>query len=430
MQKIIAGICIISMLAGACKKDFTNPSAAPEEDVFTSTQAVTGVAVGLQRIYSTNRAGGIYNLVTANGFTTNELLLRNAGNIPENQLNTGGGSVDGTNTVLANVWSNSNKIIFDANRVIAYAKTMDDKAYASGLIGYVTIFKALAMGSLSMFWPEVPDTTGSLNTNVSFIARQAGFTKIVGWIDEGLATITATPPSSGFLTNIPSGMDIKNALLALKARYALFAGNYDLALATANQVTAKAVLFRYDPIFPNPVWETATATNNVFQVIDSTLGLPVGLQPNLADKRVPFYAVIATDGNPPRFRLSGFWINNTTPIPVYQIGEIWLIKAECYTRKGDLPSGLTELNRVVTKAPAADSLGVGAGLPAILGPLTQAEQLTIIYQQRCIELFMSGLKLEDMRRFGRPLSERKRDFFPYPFAERDNNPNTPKDPDL
>ncbi|MEY3620470.1 MAG: hypothetical protein RLZZ391_836, partial [Bacteroidota bacterium] len=42
--------------------------------------------------------------------------------------------------------------------------------------------------------------------------------------------------------------------------------------------------------------------------------------------------------------------------------------------------------------------------------------------------YMSGLKLEDMRRFGRATTERKRNFFPYPFKERDGNPNTPADP--
>jgi starch-binding outer membrane protein, SusD/RagB family len=41
---------------------------------------------------------------------------------------------------------------------------------------------------------------------------------------------------------------------------------------------------------------------------------------------------------------------------------------------------------------------------------------------------MSGLKLEDMRRFDRPNSGKKRNFLPYPFLERDNNPNTPPDP--
>ncbi|MEJ7671427.1 MAG: hypothetical protein WKF59_01580 [Chitinophagaceae bacterium] len=41
---------------------------------------------------------------------------------------------------------------------------------------------------------------------------------------------------------------------------------------------------------------------------------------------------------------------------------------------------------------------------------------------------MGGLQLEDMRRFGRPTTERRRNFLPYPFLERDNNPNTPPDP--
>jgi len=41
---------------------------------------------------------------------------------------------------------------------------------------------------------------------------------------------------------------------------------------------------------------------------------------------------------------------------------------------------------------------------------------------------MGGLKLEDMRRFNRPNSERGRNLMPYPFRERDNNPNTPADP--
>jgi hypothetical protein len=41
---------------------------------------------------------------------------------------------------------------------------------------------------------------------------------------------------------------------------------------------------------------------------------------------------------------------------------------------------------------------------------------------------MSGMRLEDNRRLGRTASERKRTFFPYPYRERDNNPNTPTDP--
>jgi starch-binding outer membrane protein, SusD/RagB family len=49
---------------------------------------------------------------------------------------------------------------------------------------------------------------------------------------------------------------------------------------------------------------------------------------------------------------------------------------------------------------------------------------------------MSGLKLEDSRRFNRPGPnetnfERNRNYFPYPNVERDNNQsNTPADPNV
>ena len=94
----------------------------------------------------------------------------------------------------------------------------------------------------------------------------------------------------------------------------------------------------------------------------------------------------------------------------------------------DLAGSLAQLNNVVTKTPATDPFGVGAQLPPIVGPLNQTNLLTQIYRHRCIELYMSGLKLEDMRRFGRPDAEKRRNLFPYPFIEKDNNPNTPTDP--
>jgi len=104
-----------------------------------------------------------------------------------------------------------------------------------------------------------------------------------------------------------------------------------------------------------------------------------------------------------------------------------LIKAEAYARAGtpDLVNGTLELNKVVTKN--NDIYGVNANQPAA-APATIAALLDEIYKNRCIELFMSGLKLEDMRRFGRPTAERKRNLMPYPLRERDNNPNTPPDP--
>jgi tetratricopeptide (TPR) repeat protein len=416
---------ILSFLAinTGCKKNFENPNAPSIEQTFSSDRAATAVAAGLQRVYSTTAASPLYAIVNANGFVTKELILRNAGNIPELQLSTGGSAVDATNTVLYNVWARSNKIIFDADNVIRYASGLADKNYASGLISFASIFKALSIGNLAMFWEKVPDTTGA---NVTFIDRIDGYKKAVRVLNNAIAVHNANLPSTLVRSRLPAEVDIINTLYALKARYSLFAGDYPVALSTANQVDiTKTSVFAFDALNQNPVFESATATNNVFQPVDSTLGLPQGLEPNTSDKRLPFYLTIATG---PRFRIKGFYATGGTSVPIYLPGEILLIKAEAYARMNMLPEAITELNRVLTKTPAQDIYGVGADLPAYSGPVTQAAILTEIYRQRSIELFMSGLRLEDMRRLGRPLSERRRNFFPYPFQERDNNPNTPPDP--
>lgn len=416
---------LLLIMAAGCKKEFSNPNAATREETFASVRAATAVAAGLQRVYSTTAASPLYALINANGFVTNELILRNAGNIPELQLSTGGNAVDGTNTVLANVWTKSSKIIFDADNVINYANGLTDKAYASGLISFASIFKALSIGNMAMLWEKIPDTIG---VNVPFIDRIDGYKKAVRVLNNAIAVHNANTPSALVRGRLPADVDIINTLHALKARYSLFAGDNAGALAAANMVDlTKRSVFTFDALNQNPVFESATATNNVYQPIDSTLGLPVALAPNLADKRIPFYIGI----NPtiaPRYRIRGFYATNTTPVPIYTPGEIMLIKAEAYARLNQLGQALEELNKVITKKPADDIYGVGADLPALTGTFTQAQLLTEIYRQRSIELFMFGMKLEDMRRFGRPLTERKRNFFPYPFQERDNNPNTPADP--
>jgi hypothetical protein len=418
------GLAVVLMTAGGCKKDFTNPTAATSAQVLGSAKGLAGVAVGLQRTYTANVG---YGLSDANGLITGETILLNAGNTSEFQLSTGGTAVDGTNALLGNVWSTASKVIYDANNVIVGAASVSDKGYASGLIGYATIFKALSIGCQSEFWEKVPDTIGT--TATVFIDRTQGYARAIAAIDKALTTISANAISSSFLTDIPAGVDIVNTLYALKARYSLFAGNYAAALTAANAVDlTKKSVFSFEAANPNPIYNSVASTNNVYQPVDSTLGLPAAIAPDLADKRIPFYTLINATINP-RFRLNGFWITASTAIPVYFPGEITLIKAEAYARAAtpDLVNGILELNKVVTKKAAADALGIGADLP-VVAPATVAALLDQIYKNRCIELFHSGLKLEDMRRFGRPNTERKRNLLPYPFRERDGNSNTPADP--
>lgn len=421
----LAGLLLIGT---SCTKEYNDPSRATEEVVLGSAKGLTGVAVGLQRVYTSQRTGLLFNTVTANGFVSNELVLMNQGNIPELQLSTGGNTIDGTNSILNQLWSNGNKIVYDADQVINNASQLSDKSYASGLIAYSSIFKALALGSLSTFWTEIPAEVGQANS--TFISRVDGYNKAIATIDNALSVIAANPISATFLSSIPAGVDIPNTLNALKARYALFAGNYPLALASANSVDlTKRSVFNFDAVSLNPIFEIATSTNNVFQPINANLGLTGTLQPDPADQRIAFYTALSPN-IPPLIRIGGFGAAGNTPFPIYLPSEMTLIKAEVLARQPDLGAALAELNKVVTKTAASDPFGIGANLPALTGPYTQEQLLEQIYKHRSIELFMSGLRLEDMRRLGRPVTERKTNFFPYPFTERDNNVNTPKDPEF
>ncbi|MEO8795698.1 MAG: RagB/SusD family nutrient uptake outer membrane protein [Daejeonella sp.] len=412
-------------LSTACNKEYLDPTRATDNVVLTSAKGLTGVAVGLQRVYTAGRTGVVYNSITASGFVSNELVLLNPGNIPELQLSSGGANIDGTNSVLNQLWTQNLKIIYDADQVIANAANLNDKSYASGLIAYASIFKALALGTLANHWENIPNEVG---TNATFIPRIEGYTKAVAVLSAAQTAIAANAMSPAFLSSIPAGINIPNTLNALKARYALFAGDYTLALSSANAVdlSVKSV-FNFDAVVLNPIFEIATSTNNVFQPLNADLGLTDPLKPDPNDKRIPFYTTENTTILP-LIRINGFGAEGSTPIPVYLPGEMILIKAEAYARQPDLVNALIELNKVVTKSPAQDPFGVGADLPPLVGPFTQQELLDQIYKQRSIELFMSGLRLEDMRRFNRPAADRKRSFFPYPFNERDNNTNTPADP--
>lgn len=240
--------------------------------------------------------------------------------------------------------------------------------------------------------------------------------------------------SSAVTSGIFDSVDLENSVNALLARFNLMAGNYDASLTAANEVDLSVQsTWAYDAAVPNPLafW---FSSQNVTQAKDLTFGLPSSLLPDPDDERIPFY-ITADDFNAPSpdYQVVGFYDDNLDQIPVYLPGEIILIKAEAYARQNELTNAVTELNKVLTKTSSTDAFGLGANLPPYSGPLTQKAILDEIYKNRRIELYLSGLSLEDTRRFGRPgatdpNAERNKNYYPYTNAERTNNTNTPANP--
>jgi hypothetical protein len=428
MQYSILAIAFLCMLA-ACKKDYQDPSGPSSEQAYSSPTTLANVAVGLQAWYSRDRVGLLYTTVTSGSLLTGETFVTNPGNTDEAQIGAGGNKILNTNAVVTGMWNVSNKIRYEADSVLRRTGAIvPDKGFASGLIAYATIFKALAIGVQANFWEQVPENTSTPALSaggVTFIPGKQGYALAVTALDNAINTVTATPISASFLGNIPANIDIVNTLYALKARYALYAGDYTAAMAAADKVNLSVQSnLSFNAQITNPIFSLVTATNNIYNVIDSTMGLPVPVQPDLADQRVPFYIARTLK---PRFNISGFFKSNLTAVPIYLPGEILLIKAECYARQHDVPNGLIYLNKVVTKTALQDAYGVGAALPPVSAGNEQ-ELLGLIYKHRRIELFMGAQELEDSRRFARAVTERKRNYFPYPFVERNDNPNTPQDP--
>lgn len=430
--KIFSCLLMAMVLLASCETDFTNPGAATEDQVLNSPDGLIGLAVGIQSRWSVGRQSPVYASVTAAGFTTFELRLINPGNSEENALSLGKDELIGTNGVVSNLWEEALLVRNESNQILENAEKIPDAGVRSGLIASASIFKALANGTLAQFFEQLPLENAD---NAVFSSREAALEDAIATLEAARSVVNQTPVSAAFLDKTPASIDAINTINALLARFHNILGNHDAAIEAANRVDlASTSTFAYDAVNTNPIAFVSILTNNVYQPVDLGLGLPDGLAPAADDQRLPFYFQNLTPDNND-FRAAAFWDAPDKAIPVYVPGEMILIRAEALARKGMIGDAISALNEVLTKQPGDDAYGIGAGLASYSGAETEEAVLEAIYANRCTELMMSGLRLEDSRRFGRPgpntdNEERNRNFYPYPDSERANNSNTPEDPEI
>ncbi|MCZ8069415.1 MAG: RagB/SusD family nutrient uptake outer membrane protein [Bacteroidota bacterium] len=426
MKKILyTNALAMVMLMASCNQEFLNPSAASQTQVVADVTGLITLANGLSYKYSITRLSPNYTLPTTSGLLTRELVVLNAGNTDEQNLFQGGGSVAGSNGVITNLWNQCNLIKSNADLILSNLNIVTDQGTKGALQAHAAIFKAMALGNLAMFWQSAPVVTGK---NAAFVDRIQVLNEAIAILEAAGTELAKAPIPAAFTTRIVAGIDYANTINALIARYALMAGNNDKALAAANAVSLAVNVrsfFQHDDLTRNALFETSFGNKNVTEPFDNKFSLPLALQTPAGDGRIAFFF---SAGGTVNLGRASFFTSNSSQLPLYRPGEITLIKAEAYARKNDLANATTELNKILQKQAAGDAWGIAANLAAYSGPNTQTDLLLEIYRQRCIELYLTGMRLEDSRRFGRPASERTREFLPYPFSERDNNPNTPADP--
>ena len=92
MKKYILVLTALTMGMVSCKKDYTNPNAPTDSQVFSSVDGLTKAVVGIKQRWAVNGVGvsSLYQAISASGLSTGELTVLNAGNADLAQLQNGG----------------------------------------------------------------------------------------------------------------------------------------------------------------------------------------------------------------------------------------------------------------------------------------------------------------------------------------------------
>ncbi len=435
--KLSIFLLALSVLSG-CKMDLINPNQPTDGEVVLTREGLITYSIGIKQNYA---ASALESLTITTGGTTREVKgVATFTNVLE--IEAGGSALPTFNGNVLGVWLRMNRVMGMADEIIANAPTVlaTDDALRSGVVAHAHLFKAMAIGGLASAFEQVPVATNKAG-GVTFVTRQQGLLKAIELLEQAAALITATPPSTEFNTRVlGANFKLLDCINAHLARYNMMAGRYAQALAAANLVPlSSASQYVYDGSQTvNPLYNQLRVVNSF--IPRDNFGLPTGMF-DPADGRIAFYlqGALVVSGTDILRTIRGFATATSSPIPVYLPDEMRLIKAEAILRSGgNVNDALTEINAVRQQA-SGDVFGVHANLPAYTGSILVPDLLLEVYKQRCAELYLSGLRLEDSRRFGRtappanvnpvPISfERNRNFYPYPDQERLSNPNTPADP--
>ena len=421
-------LCIV-LITNGCKMDTINLNAPTDADVLTSRAGIIGLSVGLRQYYSTSgiAASYFYPAVTGReleGVATFTNVL---------ELEAGGTALPTANGSILTLWANMQKLMGMSEDIINNAGKISTLTGGSlsGVIANAKLYKAIALGTLATSFEKSninTDKTGK----AAFLPRQAVLAEAIRLLNEAITELNVTPVSADFNTTVAgANFNLKDVIYAFNARYNLMAGNNAAAITNANAVNLSSKnQFGYSTTSVNPLWNTSSVLK--YYVPRAGFGLPSSLF-EAGDKREAFYITFTVSGSTTTRTLKGFAAEQMGSVPVYLPDEMKLIKAEAILRSnGVLNDALSLINEVRTQT-SGDIFGVNAGLPAYSGAVTKDALLLEVYRQRCAELYLTGQKVEDSRRFDRPApptitTERNRNFYPYPDQERITNPNTPADP--
>ncbi|MBP1840387.1 RagB/SusD family nutrient uptake outer membrane protein [Formosa algae] len=440
---IIGAVLVCSSLFTACETEFENPNNPTEDVVLGTKEGLFALATGIRQYYSVT---ALRQVIEVPGITTRELGVTNTF-LNINELAQGGAELPAESGGISNPWTYLLKAKGMSESLIEGANTVELTAGTrSGLLAYGNLIKSMCLGALIEMFEQVP-IDNSADGEALFSDKATVLAECILLLEEARDELAAEPMSDDFESSVLwTDMSLEKTINAFLSRYQLMAGNYAESIVSADAVLnsddSTNSMWVYDANNENPIWNRTV--NSADLNPQSNFGLTGDYIPEAEDGRIDFYlgadAGFANEdaGGQALSEMLGFFESSTAPIPIYLPGEMMLNKAEAYARLNQLDDAVDQLNLVRQKTD--DPLGVNANLPAWTGDEANADAiLEEIYINRSVELFLTGLRFGDSKRFhpdfevpleANTTNERNRNYYPYPSTERENNPNTPDDPTI
>ena len=351
------------------------------------------------------------------------------------------------NVENTNMWAAIYATINRANNVIEYTPGIAGviESEKKRIVAEAKFVRGLCYFDLVRYWGDVPlvlTATKKVDPglNVSRAPANAVYDQVKKDLDDAetdLAEGTASRAS-------------KSAARALKARLALYRGQFSEAATLADQVIA-TTKFTLMPVYRD-VFDVKNTAEAIFEVnfdniTQSSFAFFIfpgsrGGRNEVGPQGTTLLTAYETGDRRRAASISDgtFTVDNRLiPINVgikytkagtgednfrvLRLAEVLLITAEAKARIGtDLAGALTALNRVRSRA----------GLPASTAT-TQPAILTAIEQERRVELAFEGHRWFDLVRTGRAqtllsITDPTRLLLPIPFREITNNPNIKQNP--
>lgn len=419
MRLRIGSLALATLIGvAACDLDLTNPNAPTEGEVLPDTDGLISLAVAMQG----QMANSIHQYIRAPALVTDEWSVTGRALAADRSLVTG--DPDFGFLVVSDPYVTTYRVVRSANDLIESAPaTIPGVGLRSGILALAHLYKGMALGWAIQHYEEVPIQVSTEGAPLR--PRAEVLDTIVANLETARETFARPDLDlSGFNARVlGTGFRVLSTIDAMLARYHLMAGNYQQAIDAADRVPLDQLsVWSFPDPQLNPVY------NYHFQLLYTGARQDFVDEAEAGDERPEFWVQTEVAGESPGFdhipiRPIRQYSTRNAPFPVYLPGEMLLIKAEAYARLTNLAQAVVYINEVRTQCDSPVNEPT-ACLPAYL-PTAPAQQdvLEQIAYERRYELFMQGLRWEDLRRFAGVVDETPSTaWLPLPRRECETNP--------